>query len=466
MHDFHYKNGKLFCENVAVEDLVKQAGSPLYVYSQKTIVENVNRLEIALAPLDVTICYAMKANASLGILGLMACMELGFDVVSIGELRKVHFAGGDTKRCVFAGVGKTEAEITDALKLGIYSFNVESIPELERINRIAGKLHKKAPVAIRVNPNVNAETHAKITTGTYENKFGIAFEEVEALYRKAKRSYKNLHLKGVQMHIGSQLTDTMPFVKAVKKMLPLVETLRDKYGIEFFSLGGGIGIAYHDALESGSADWWQTKGKNFISPEKFAHALIPLLQPLGLKILIEPGRFIVGNAGILVTRVEYVKQTSKKNFVVVDAAMNDLIRPALYDSYHQIVPLKQSRTQKTIKADIVGPICESGDCFSHDCTLAPVKEGDYLALMSAGAYGMTMACNYNGRPLPAEILVSGDQADYLRLRENIHTTWKYEGIPQWLLFEEEEQPEEKKEKKVPKKSSRKTPKKQAKSAKK
>ena len=249
-------------------------------------------------------------------------------------------------------------------------------------------------------------------------------------------------------------------------MIPLVKTLRDKYDIEFFSLGGGIGIAYQDALESGSADWWQTKGKNFISPEKFADALIPLLQPLGVKILIEPGRFIVGNAGILVTRVEYVKQTPKKNFVVVDAAMNDLIRPALYDSYHQIVPLKQPRSGKTITADIVGPICESGDCFRHDCQITSVKEGDYLALMSAGAYGMTMASNYNGRPLPAEILVSGDQADYLRLRENIHTTWKYEGIPQWLLFEEEEQPEEKKEKKTPKKSSKKTAKKQTKSRKK
>lgn len=236
------------------------------------------------------------------------------------------------------------------------------------------------------------------------------------------------------MHIGSQLTSVDPYIEAVTKMAPLVKKLRDKYGIEFFSIGGGIGIEYEQALQSGSPTW---KKQDFITPESFAKALIPLLQPLGVKILIEPGRFIVGNAGILVTRVEYIKQTSKKHFVIVDAGMNDLVRPAMYAAQHQIIPTKESHSKKKIKADIVGPICESGDTFAHDLSIAPVHEGDYLAIMSSGAYSMSMASNYNARPLAAEVLVSGDKADYLRIREEIQNTWKYEGIPEWLVSEDE-----------------------------
>lgn len=443
VHNFHYRSGKLYCESIPVESLAQQAGTPLYVYSQKTLVENIRRLETAMAPLNPHLCYAVKANASLGILSLMAQIGIGFDVVSIEELKKTKHAGGKTEQCVFAGVGKTEEEINAALGLGIYAFNVESIPELERINRLAKKQNKKAPVAIRVNPDVDAKTHAKITTGTYENKFGIAFEEVASLYQKAHSKYKNLHLKGIQIHIGSQLTNVAPFSKAVKKMAPLVTQLREEYGLEFFSIGGGLGIVYDQALESGIASWWHNEGKNFASPEKLAEALIPLLKPLtisGVKILMEPGRFIVGNAGILVTRVEYIKKNEKKNFVIVDAAMNDLIRPALYESYHQIVPLKKSRTKRTFKADVVGPICESGDRFCLNREISEVKEGDLLAIMSAGAYGMTMASNYNGRPIPAEVLVNDKEADYLRIRESIQTSWRYEGIPKWLIPEGKKRP--------------------------
>jgi diaminopimelate decarboxylase len=445
VHDFYYKGTKLYCESIAVEELVQKAGTPLYIYSQKTILENIRRLQTAMAPVEPHLCYAVKANASLGILRLMAQQGIGFDVVSSGELNKVKYAGGQTQLCVFAGVGKTEIEIDNALELGVYAFNVESIPELERINRLAKKKNKKAPVAIRVNPNVDAKTHAKITTGTYENKFGIAFEEVESLYQKAHFNYKNIHLKGVQIHIGSQLTTVSPFEKAMEKMAPLVASLKEKYGIEFFSIGGGLGIAYEQALESGSARWWQNEGKDFASPEKLADALIPFLKPLftsGIKILMEPGRFIMGNAGILATRVEYVKQTGKKNFVIVDAAMNDLIRPALYESYHQIIPLEKTRVEKTFTADIVGPVCESADTFGLNREISQVKEGDLLAIMSAGAYGITMASNYNGRAIPAEILVNNTNADYLRTRESIQATWHCEGIPEWLLGNKEMLPPE------------------------
>ncbi len=266
----------------------------------------------------------------------------GFDMVSEGEFRRVIAAGGDPRKCVFAGVGKTEEEIEFALRKGIYSFNVESEPELLRINRVAARLKKIAPVAVRVNPNVDAGTHAKITTGTYENKFGIAFEQVEGVYARASK-LKNLRLRGIQMHIGSQLTQVKPFELAVKKVLPLVQKLAAKYDFEFFSIGGGLGIVYDPALASGFANGGNSKeAKKILTPGTYAETLVPLLQPLGLKILLEPGRFMVGNAGILVTRVEYVKRTGKKNFVIVDAAMNDLIRPAFYDSYHEIVPVAKN----------------------------------------------------------------------------------------------------------------------------
>ena len=432
MHDFHYVGNKLNCERVSVESLVKKFGTPLYVYSQHTLTDHFQKLDQALAPLDHLICYAMKANSNAAVMRTLANLGGGFDVVSEGELRRVIAAGGDPRKCVFAGVGKTEQEIEFALRKGIYSFNVESEAELLRINKVAGRLNKKAPIAIRVNPNVDAGTHAKITTGTYENKFGIAFEQVEGVYARASK-LKNLRLRGLQMHIGSQLTQVQPFELAVKKVLPLVAKLARKYKFEFFSIGGGLGIVYNPALESGDSAWWKSaSAKPILTPARYAEKLVPLLQPLGLRILIEPGRFIVGNAGILVTRVEYVKRTGKKNFVIVDAAMNDLIRPAFYDSYHQIIPLARTGGKATISSDVVGPICESGDYFAKDRPLPKVGEGDYLALLSAGAYGFVMASNYNSRGTAAEVLVHKNQAALVRPRQLVEEIWATESIPAWL----------------------------------
>lgn len=431
MHDFHYVSGALYCEDVAIESLVRKYGTPLYVYSQNTLSDHFQKLDTALAPLDHLICFAMKSNSNLSVIRTLANLGSGFDTVSGGELQRVIAAGGDATKCVFAGVGKTEAEIAYALKQGIYSFNVESEPEIARINRVAAKLKKIAPIAVRVNPNVDAHTHAKITTGTYENKFGIAIEQVEGVYARASK-LKHIRLRGLQMHIGSQLTDVKPFQQAVEKVVPLVKKLAAKYNFEFFSIGGGIGIVYNPALESGSAKWWNTPaGKQILTPQRYADVLVPLLQPLGLRILLEPGRFISGSSGILVTRVEYVKRTGKKNFVIVDAAMNDLIRPAFYDAYHEIVPLKR-KSGKTISSDVVGPICESGDYFAKNRPLAKVGEGDFLALLSAGAYGFVMASTYNTRSLAAEVLVNSKKAALVRERQPVENIWAGESIPAWL----------------------------------
>ena len=289
---------------------------------------------------------------------------------------------------------------------------------------------------MRVNPNIDAKTHAKITTGTYANKFGIPIEDIEGVYARASK-LKNIRLRGLQMHIGSQLTTVKPFELAVRKVLPLVSRLKSKYGLEFFSIGGGLGIMYQNALSSGSPQWWRSsRAKQILTPAKYAATLVPLLQPLQLRILIEPGRFIVGNAGILVTRVEYIKRTGKKNFVIVDAAMNDFIRPAFYDSYHEIVPLTQKNGSAhghgLVPSDVVGPICESGDFFCKDRPLPPVHEGDHLALLSAGAYGFVMASNYNSRAQAAEVLVNGNKAALVRERQPLQRIWDQEFIPQWL----------------------------------
>jgi diaminopimelate decarboxylase len=432
MHDFRYVGRRLFCERVPVEALARRFGTPLYVYSQHTLTDHFQKLDRALAPLDHLICYAMKANSNAAVMRTLANLGAGFDVVSEGELRRVIAAGGNPRQCVFAGVGKTEREIEFALRKGIYSFNVESEAELVRINKVAARLKKVAPIAVRVNPNVDAGTHAKITTGTYENKFGIAFEQVEGVYARASR-LKNLRLRGLQMHIGSQLTQVKPFELAVKKVVPLAAKLSMNYGFDFFSIGGGLGIIYNPALASGSREWWQSpKAKDLLTPARYAKTLVPLLHPLGLRILIEPGRFIVGNAGILVTRVEYVKRTGKKNFVIVDAAMNDLIRPAFYDSYHEIVPLARNGSHALIASDVVGPICESGDYFAKDRPLPRVGEGDHLALLSAGAYGFVMASNYNSRGMAAEVLVNGNKAALVRERQPVEQIWKPEKIPAWL----------------------------------
>ncbi len=430
MHDFRYVGNQLFCEGVAVETLAKKFGTPLFVYSQRTLTDHFQKLDQELAPLDHLVCYAMKSNSNLAVLRTIANLGGGFDIVSSGELQRVIAAGGDPRKCVFAGVGKTEAEIEFALKKNIYCFNVESEPELQRINKVAARLKKIAPVAVRVNPGVDAKTHAKITTGTYENKFGIAFEKIEDVYARASK-LKNLRLRGVQMHIGSQLTTVSPFEQAIRKVLPLVAKLKAKYALEFFSIGGGLGIVYDPALASGSAEWWNSvAAKNVLTPAKYAARLVPLLRPLGLKILLEPGRFISGNAGILVTRIEYVKRTGKKKFLIVDAAMNDLIRPAFYDAYHEIVPLTKKGGAQ-ISSDVVGPICESGDYFCKDRPLPKLGEGDAIALLSAGAYGAVMGSNYNARPLPTEVLVNGKKFAAVRERQPVKNIWADEKIAPW-----------------------------------
>lgn len=431
MHSFYYRNGKLYCEGVSIQSLAEKHGTPLYIYSQETLTGHFQKLEGALRPLDHRICFAVKSNSNLAVLRVLANLGAGFDIVSAGELQRVMASGGDPTACVFAGVGKTEEEIAFALRQNIYSFNAESDAELARINKVAARLKKVAPVAVRINPDVDAHTHAKITTGTYENKFGIQLEGVEAIYARAAR-LPNLRLRGVQMHIGSQLTEVAPYEQAVKKVLPLVQRLRERHNLEFFSIGGGLGIVYNPALASGSSAWWKSPAaRGILTPATYAAKLVPLLQSLGLKILLEPGRFIVGNAGVLVTSVQYVKQTGHKNFVIVDAAMNDLVRPAMYDSYHEIVPVAH-RNGKLVSSDVVGPICESADYFCKDRPMPKVGEGDLLALLSAGAYGFVMASNYNTRPLAAEVLVHGKKAGVVRRRQAMKELWAPEKVPAWL----------------------------------
>lgn len=418
MHSFHYTKGSLHCENVSLSDLAAQHGTPLYVYSAATFRDRFNRLDSAFEGIDHDVAYAVKANSNLSVLKLLAGLGSGFDIVSGGELYRVLKAGGDPAKCTFAGVGKTRAEIEYALKEGIYSINVESEEEAAFISEVAGEMNLIAPIAFRVNPNVDAKTHKYISTGKSENKFGIDFQFIEDAYARASK-LPNLNLKGLQMHIGSQLTSVDPFVEAVEKVAPLAANLKSKYGIEFFSIGGGIGIIYEEALASGSESWWtaQPEETRPLTPERYATAIVPTLKTLGLKILLEPGRFIAGNAGVLLTECLYEKKGSSKTFKIVDSGMHHLIRPALYEGHHEIVPLTEP-TGTTESVDVVGPICESGDFFCQDRTLANFMPGDTIALMSAGAYGMVMATTYNSHPLPAEILVDGDDAKVVRKRQS------------------------------------------------
>ena len=341
MHDFAYRNGVLSCEDVALTDLAATFGTPLYVYSSRTIRENFRRLDQALAGVDHRVCFAMKANSNLAVLDLLARQGAGFDIVSGGELFRVLKAGGRADLCTFAGVGKTREEIEYALREGVYSFNVESEAELVFINEVAGALGKKAPVALRVNPDVDAQTHKYISTGKSHNKFGIGIDRILGVYEEAAK-LPNLHIRGIQTHIGSQILETTPFVEAIAKLVPIVEELKKRYAIEFFSIGGGVGIVYHTALQSGDPDWWEAptaEGAKRIRFEDYAKSVLPLLKGLQLKILLEPGRSIVGNAGVLLAKVLYVKRTPAKTFVVTDSGMNYLIRPALYVGLHEIVPL-------------------------------------------------------------------------------------------------------------------------------
>jgi diaminopimelate decarboxylase len=421
MHGFSYKNGSLFCENVELQTLAEEYGTPLYVYSAGTIIDHYTRLDAALAGVDHEVAYAVKANSNLSVLRLLATHGAGFDIVSGGELFRVIKAGGDPAHCTFAGVGKTRDEIIYALEQGIYSFNVESEEELRYLNEVAGELGMIAPAAVRVNPNVDAKTHKYISTGKSENKFGVDFGAISDLYERASKEFKNIKLRGLQMHIGSQLTSISPFIEAVEKVIPLVTELKARHGIEFWSIGGGIGIIYQDSLESGTVDWWekQPEADRPLTIERYGKELVPRLKGLGLKILLEPGRYIVGNAGVLLTKCLYEKKGTAKTFKIVDAGMNDLIRPALYEGHHEIVPLAEPASKDRVKVDVVGPICESGDFFCQDRPLPDFQPGAQVALMSAGAYGFAMASNYNSRPLPAEILVEGETATVIRKRQTL-----------------------------------------------
>jgi len=450
VHSFHYRDGQLHCEDVDLGRVAEQFGTPLYVYSAGTILDHYRRLDAALTPLDHLICYAVKANSNRSILKLLGGEGAGFDIVSGGELYRVLAAGGDPANCTFAGVGKSREEIEYALQRRVYSFNVESEAELEYIDRIAGTKRSRAPIALRANPDVDPRTHEYISTGSHENKFGIALDRLAAVYERAAKM-RNIDIVGVQMHIGSQITDAQPFAEAIKKVAPIVRDLKSKYGIEFFSIGGGLGIVYESSFESGAKEWWDSKpirstsrieSKN-LSIQQYVDAILPPLRELNLRILLEPGRLLVGNAGVLLTRVRYIKQTGEKKFAIVDAGMNDLIRPALYHSYHEIVPVEEprslgeavsfparkstrlrqatagqaSKSKRFEKIDVVGPVCESGDFFALDREMPDVREGDLLAIMSAGAYGFVMASNYNSRPLPPEALVRGDSFALIRKRQ-------------------------------------------------
>ena len=419
MHSFQYRDGKLYCEDVDLARVADEFGTPVYVYSAGTILDHYNRLDAALGSLDHLICYAVKANSNRAILKLLAGAGAGFDIVSGGELFRAIKAGADPQKCTFAGVGKSEEEIEYALDKRVHSFNVESEAELEFIDKIAGAKKSRAPIALRVNPDVDPHTHKYISTGSRENKFGIALDDAPRIYERAAKM-PNIDIVGIQMHIGSQITEAAPFSAAIAKAAPLARDLKSKCGIQFFSIGGGMGIIYRRALDSGTGKWWHDHGgeSSAFRVRDYANAIVPPLRDLGLRILVEPGRFIVGNAGVLLTRVRYVKKSGAKKFAIVDAGMNDLIRPALYQSYHEIVPVESTRKSKSVeKIDIVGPVCESGDFFALDREMPQVCEGDLLAIMSAGAYGFTMASNYNSRPLPAEALVRGNDVSLIRKRQ-------------------------------------------------
>jgi diaminopimelate decarboxylase len=422
VHSFRYHDGSLHCEDVNLERVAEKHGTPLYVYSAGTILDHYRRLDAALSEIDHLICYAVKANSNRAILNLLSREGAGFDIVSGGELFRVLAAGGDPQHCTFAGVGKSQDEIEYALEQQVLSFNVESEAELAYIDRIARSKGTRAPIALRVNPDVDAGTHRYVSTGRNENKFGIALDRVAEVYERAAQM-PNLAIRGVQMHIGSQITEAAPFAEAITKITPLILRLRERRPLEFFSVGGGIGIVYESSFASGSGDWWSEKDRVRatttlpLTIHDYVAAILPLLRTIGLRVLLEPGRLLVGNAGVLLTRVRYIKRTEHKKFVIVDAGMNDLIRPALYQSYHEIVPVREPREMTWEAVDVVGPVCESGDFFAQDRELPEMKEGDLAALMSAGAYGFVMASNYNSRPLPAEVLVSGEKSALIRERQ-------------------------------------------------
>ena len=403
MSPFVYRDQQLCAESVPLARIAEQFGTPCYIYSRAALEAAYQAYDQALARRDHLICYAVKANSSLAILNLLARLGSGFDIVSGGELERVIKAGGDPRKIVFSGVGKSAAEMRAALTAGILCFNVESESELKRLDRIAGELGKPAPVSLRVNPDVDAQTHPYIATGLKESKFGVAFEDALPLYRLAA-GMANVRVVGIDCHIGSQLIDLPPFIAALQKLLGLVDRLTAEHiPLAHIDLGGGLGIRYRDELPPPVAD--------------FVRALTSCLGDRKHTLLLEPGRSMVGSSGILLARVEYLKHGAHRNFAVLDTAMNDLMRPALYDAWHDIQPV-QPRHAPARRYEIVGPVCESGDFLGHDRELS-LAEGDLIAIMSAGAYGMSMSSNYNTRPRAAEVMVDGAQMHLIRARESI-----------------------------------------------
>ncbi|WAJ70443.1 diaminopimelate decarboxylase [Catenovulum adriaticum] len=414
MDFFNYKNQQLFAENVSVAKIAQDFNTPCYIYSRATIERHWNAFDQAAHSHPHLVCYAVKANSNLGVLNVLARLGSGFDIVSGGELARVIEAGGDPAKVVFSGVGKTEPEIEYALEAGIYCFNVESEAELGRINKVAAELDKKAPISIRVNPDVDAKTHPYISTGLKANKFGIERERAIDVYKYAS-SLSHLEIKGIDCHIGSQLTEVQPFIDALDKVLALIDELATN-GIELSHLdvGGGLGVTYQDETPP--------------APAEYVSALLDkLTNRKNLKVMFEPGRAIMANAGVLVTKVEFLKQGEEKNFAIVDAAMNDLIRPSLYSAWQNIIQVDESLERESANYDVVGPICETGDFLGKDRALK-IESGDLLAVRSSGAYGFTMASNYNSRVRAAEIMVDGDTVHLVRAREELVDLWKGEAV--------------------------------------
>src|ERR1700720_402205 len=403
MNYFEYRNEQLYAEDVSLADLAARIGTPFYVYSARTLTRHYRVFDEAFAGTDPLVCYAMKALSSLSILKLFSSMGAGFDIVSVGELMRCLRVGADPRKIVFSGVGKTDDEIAAALEAGILMINVESGPELHRVAYVAGRARRRAPVSLRVNPDLDPGTHPHISTGHRDSKFGVPLAQVHEYYAEA-RALPDLDLIGLSTHIGSQITDTAPFIEAANKVAIIVKALRESgVALRYLDLGGGLGIPYQEDPPP---------------PSEYAAALLGPLRGLGLKLIIEPGRVLVGNAGALVTRVLYVKETDVKRFIVVDGAMNDLIRPVLYEAYHQILPAERRAGAPVVIADVVGPVCESGDFFAREREMPEPRDGDLLAVMSAGAYGFVMASNYNSRPRAPEIIVDGAEAHLVRERES------------------------------------------------
>ncbi|MBI5635066.1 MAG: diaminopimelate decarboxylase [Nitrospirae bacterium] len=417
MHFFQYRGNELYAEDVAVKELAETYGTPLYIYSYNTLTRHFKAYEDAYEPFPHIICYALKANTNGAILKLLARQGCGADIVSGGELYRALKAGISPNKIVYAGVGKTETEIRSALKAKVLMFNVESEDELREIDRVAGLMKTKAPVALRINPDIDARTHPYISTGMKEHKFGISIDHAVEHYRLAAK-LRNIEVVGVQKHIGSQITKITPFVDAMKRILLLLDELkRLKLPIRYLDIGGGLGITYLCEKPP--------------MPDDIAKRLLPLLKGRDLTLVMEPGRSIVGNAGILVTRTLYLKKGDGKTFVIVDAGMNDLMRPSLYDAYHHILPVRKSRRPE-IKADVVGPICESGDFLAKGRKIGKVNRGEFLAVMSAGAYGMSMSSNYNSRPKVAEVMVKGKAHALVARRGTYEDLVQHEVIPGFI----------------------------------